>query len=241
VADLAAWSRVNARPGLVGAVACGGMDPDAFAAAVENSALAGLIGPVGRPVDAAPPVTPGRRDHMLVSDTAAVVLGGNGYALSDPRFAAVEVVVELLAGGNASVLNEEIRSRRGLSYDVGGGASGYRDTGTWRVYMSTAPENRDEVADLAVKLIHAAVDRGFTDEEVAVAKRRVAGLLRLNAESSLEDVLLYGNFGLVAGVPTWTRAGHLDLLARLDAGDVNRAARSMVTGLVVATAGGSQG
>jgi predicted Zn-dependent peptidase len=241
VADLAAWSRTSVRPGLVGAVACGGMQPDAFAAAVENSTLAGLADPVDRPVDAAPPVTPGRRDHALVSDTAAVVLGGTGYALSDPRFPAAEVVVELLAGGNASTLTEEIRSRRGLSYDVAGWASGYRDTGTWRASMSTAPEHRDEVADLAVKLIHAAVDRGFTEDEVTVAKRRVAGLLRLTAESSLEDVLFYGNFGLVAGVPTWSRAEHLERLSRLDAADVDRAARSMAAGLVVATAGGAEG
>jgi predicted Zn-dependent peptidase len=240
VADLAEWSRVNARPGLIGVVACGGIDAGALHRAVANSALADLRGPVRRPADAAPPVTPGRRDQSLSADTAAVVLGGGGYALSDPRFAAAEVVVELLAGGNASVLNEEIRSRRGLSYDVSGGTSGYRDTGTWRVFMSTAPEHRDEVAGLAAKLVHAAVDRGFTGDEVAVAKRRVAGLLRLEAESSLEDVTLYGNFGLVGGAPGWSRADHLALLSSLDAGVVNQCARQMVDALVIATAGGTQ-
>lgn len=241
VADLAEWSRVSVRPGLVGAVACGGLAPDTFADAVSRSALADLAGPPARPVDSAPPVTPGRRDHPLVSDTAAVVLGGDAYALSDGRYAAAEVVMELLAGGNASVLTEEIRTRRGLSYDLAGGVSGYRDSGVWRVSMSVAPEHRDEVADLAVELVREAVSAGFSQRQVAVAARRVAGLLRVDAESSLEEVLLLGNFRLVAGAPGWTRGDHLDLLSRLDADVVNQVASRMVDRLVVATAGGKQG
>jgi predicted Zn-dependent peptidase len=236
-ADLAGWARANVRSGLVGAVAGGGVDPARFAEAVGRSALADLAGPGHRPDDSAPPVTAGRRDHELRSDTAAVILGGPGYPLTDPRFPAAEVLVELLAGGNASVLNEEIRSRRGLSYDVSGGASGYRDTGVWRIAVSTAPEHRAEVADLATKLVNAAVDRGFTAEEVEVARRRVAGLHRLDAESSLTDVMLYGNFGLIAGRPEWTLAHQLEMLARLDADAVNRCAREMVGRLVVATVG----
>jgi len=238
-ADLAAWSRRHARTGLLGVVVSGGMAPDDVARVLAGGPLAALGGPgTQRPPNSPPAIRAARRDLPLAGDTAAVVLGGTGFALADPRLAAAEVVVELLANGNSSVLNEEIRSRRGLSYDVSGGASGYRDTGSWRIAISTAPEHRDEVVDLAADLVRAAVDRGWSEAEVAVARRRVAGLLRLGAEASLEEVLLYGDHAYVGAEPDWSRAAYLELLATVDADEVNLAARLMADQLVVATAGG---
>src|SRR5262249_15503688 len=142
------------------------------------------------PGEDGPVVAGGRRDLRLNSDTAAVVLGGPGYPLTHPDLPVAEVVLELLAGSNASVLNEEIRSARGLSYDVWGMATGYRDTGAWRAGFSTAPDLFAEVAELAADLVTGAVARGWTEDEVAVARRRVAGLLLLDSETTLDDVLL---------------------------------------------------
>lgn len=247
VADLTAvhvteWAARHIRPEMLGVVVSGGMRDVDVDAVLRDGALAGLVasGP-RRPADSAPAILSGRRDLSIVADTAGVVLGGPAFALRDPRGAAAEVVMELLAGGNASVLNEEIRSRRGLSYDVSGAVAGYRDTGVWRVAISTAPERRDEVVDLSVELLRAAVDRGFTADEVAVARRRTAGLLRLEAESSLEEVLLYGDYGYVGGLGDWSPAAHLARLATVDVDQVNRCARLMLGELVVATAGGTDG
>lgn len=238
--DLMAWTGRNVRPGLVGVVVTGGLAGDEVAAILADSTLAGLGGGLAeRPADGAPRLASGRSDLTLASDTAGVVIGGPAFALSDPRSVAADIVLELLAGGNASVLNEEIRSRRGLSYDVSGGASGYRDTGIWRIAISTAPEHRDEVVDLSTKLLYGAVERGWSQAEISVARRRAAGLLRLEVESSLEDTLRYGDYAYVGGDVDWSPAAYLARLDALDADEVNRCARLMVDELVIATASGA--
>jgi predicted Zn-dependent peptidase len=237
---LAAWARTNVRVGTVGVVVCGGSTVHEVSEVVRDWTVpAGTEAP-RRPAD--PPVPrSGRQDLELAGDTAAVILGGPAFALTDPRLAAADVVMELLAGGNASPLIEGIRSTRGLSYDISSDVTGYPDVGVWRVAMSTAPEHSDEVVELATELIHDAVRRGWTREEVARAGRRVAGLLRLDAESSLEHAFLVGRYALVGGWADWSLPAHLDRLASIDADEVNECARLMVDRLVVATAGGACG
>lgn len=240
-ADLAAWSRCHVRPATLCVVVCGGLDARDVHAVLANSPVAELDGSGDdRPADSSPPVAAGRSDLPIVSDTAAVVIGGPGFALSDRRLLAVEIVIELLAGGNASVLHEELRSRRGLCYDIFAGANGYRETGSWRIAMSVAPEHREQVVDVATELLTRAVRTGWTSGQVRRAGRRAAGLLRVRAESSLEEALLYGDRGYVGDAPGFSLAGYAAGLAAVSAADANSVAEVMTGQLVVATAGPAQ-
>lgn len=241
--DLRDWSDAHVHAGLVAIVLSGDIDAEHAAALLAGGPI-GALTPHGRspsPREDAPRLRSARGLEVLNSDTTGVILGGPGFALADRRLPAAEIVIELLAGGNASVLNEEIRSSRGLSYDVWGVATGYRDTGVWRVGMSAAPQYRDEVVSLAGDLVRAAVDKGWSAEEVAVARRRVAGMLRLEAESSLEDALILGRYGLVGDNPAWSLERHVEALGRVSAADVAECARRMLGEVVVATAGPGTG
>lgn len=239
-ADLAEWTRRNINTGTVAAVVSGGVEPGEVAEVLEGGPL-GALEPGPWPDEPTPRPTSGRTDVALNSDTAAVIVGGHGFELDHPLLPAAEVLIELLAGGNASVLHEEIRTRRGLTYDLWGGASGYRDAGVWRIGMSTAPEHRDTVAELAGNLITDAVAMGFSTDAVAMAGRRVAALLHLDAESSLDEVQHLGQHRLVGRDPGWTLRRHADALRRVRVGDVAECARQMLQRFVVATAGGSAG
>jgi hypothetical protein len=119
---------------------------------------------------------------------------------------------------------------------VSGDATGHATPGS-ADSVSTAPEHGDDV--VATELLGEAVRRGWTAPEVAIARRRVAGLLCLDTESSLEDAFLLGHYALVGGVTGWSLPAHLDQLAAIDADQVNGCARFMVDRLVVATAGGA--
>lgn len=239
-ADLTAWSRLFVRPALLAVVVCGGMTAGELRGVLEDSPLASADWAEpdrARQPDRSPPMAAGRRDVTVVSDTAGVVIGGPGFALSDPAIFAAEVVIELLSGGNASVLTEEIRSRRGLSYDIAGGASGYRETGSWRVAISTAPEHRQPVVELATGLVAEAVRGGWSQEQVSRAGRRVAGLARVEAESSLEEALLFGDHAYVGETAGFSLTARAAGLAAVTARQVNEAAECMTERLVVATAG----
>lgn len=237
--DLREWADVHVHAGLVTVVISGDIDVDRAIDLLERGPVGGLVrhDRTPSPHEDAPRARSGRGEVVSNSDTAAVILGGPGFPFADPRLPVAEVVVELLAGGNASVLNEEIRTVRGLSYDVWGVATGYRDTGVWRLGMSMAPRYREEVADLSMDLVRAAIGRGWSAEEVRVARRRVAGLLRLEAESSLEDVLMLGRYGLVGDDPGWSLERHVEALGRVSAADVAQCARLMLDEVVVATVG----
>ncbi len=237
-ADVAAWSACHVRPATLAVVVCGGLRDTDVAAGLADSSLAGLTGDGTRPDDWAPPMRSGRKFLPGVADTAAVVVGGSGFALSDPRLAVAEVVLELVANTNASVINEEIRSRRGLSYDIWGGVSGYRDTGSWRFAISTAPEHREDVADLATELLTSAVRQGWTGDQVRAAGRRAAGLAMVQAESSLEEAMLHGDRAFVGDAHGYSMAAYAARLASVSAQQVNEAAEVMTDRLVVATAGG---
>jgi predicted Zn-dependent peptidase len=237
-AELAAFARGQVRPAMTAVVVCGGLAGGEVGATLSDSALADLPGAgAGRPADAAPPVTAARRDVPIRSDTAAVVIGGQGFALSDRRLPVAEVVLELLAGSNAAVLSQELRSRRGLSYDLWGCASGYRETGSWRVAVATAPEHRENVAELTAELLTGAARTGWTPEQVRRAGRRAAGLLRVEAESSLAEAMRYGNHAYVGGSPGFALASYAADLAAVRAADVHEVAEIMTDQLVVATAG----
>jgi predicted Zn-dependent peptidase len=241
VADLAAWSRCHVRPATLCVVVCGGLSAHDVHAVLASSALAEFRSSGdGRPADSSPPVAAGRGDLPMVSDTAAVVIGGPGFALSDRRLPAAEIVIELLAGGNASVLHEKLRSRCGLCYDISAGVNGYREAGSWRIAISAAPEHREQVVDLATELLTGAVRTGWTSGQVQRASRRAAGLLRVRAESSLEEALLYGDHAYVGDSPGFSLGGYAADLAAVRVADVNKVAEVMTDRLVVATAGPGQ-
>jgi zinc protease len=135
------------------------------------------------------------------------------------------------------VLTEEIRSRRGLSYDIWGAASGYRETGCWRIAISTAPEHREQVVGLATGLLADSARRGWTQQQVGSASRRAAGLRQVEAESSLDEALLFGDHAFVGDCPGFSLGAHLAGFADVTAREVNEAAEFMTDRLVVATAG----
>ncbi|TXK39566.1 pitrilysin family protein [Nonomuraea sp. C10] len=218
--------------GSAGVVVCGGADPDDLLRVLDKGPLAAL--PPWQEIDPGePPAWGGGREALrLNADTTGVVLGGPAAAYRDPLRHRWPVLMELLAGASSALLTEELRNRRGLCYELWPMVAPYRDAGTWRVFLATAPEHLDEVVDRATELL---AEPRWTEAELTRAARRAAGLLRLEAEQSLEEVLLYGKHALVAGTPHWTLA---DELAAIEA--VREPGLAEIPGpLAVATAGGA--
>ncbi|MEV4099770.1 pitrilysin family protein [Nonomuraea sp. NPDC049649] len=216
--------------GSAGVVVCGGADPDGLLRVLDKGPLAALP-PWQESDPGEPPVWGGGHAALrLNADTAGVVLGGAAAPYRDPLRHRWPVLMELLAGASSALLTEELRNRRGLCYELWPMVVPYLDAGTWRVFLATAPEHLDEVVDRATELL---TEPRWTEAEVARAARRAAALLRLEAEQSLEEVLLYGKHALVAGAPGWTLAGELAAV------EAARAPGPAPGPLAVATAGGT--
>jgi zinc protease len=134
---------------------------------------------------------------------------------------ALMVVDRILGASPESRITDRIREREGLSYAIQTwlGVSSFEENTPLNLYAIFAPENRERVrVGIAEELARALKD-GFTDAEVANAKR---ALLQARRISRAQDAALAG--GLVQQAylgRTWEFAAKID--AGLEAVTVERA------------------
>jgi len=239
--------RERVHAGTVGVVAAGGLTVDELRRALDDSPLGALphgawLAPARLDGQVPPPPATGRRSVSTSSSYAAVAVGGRGAAAPDPDRVAYEVLPMLMAGTGTSLLFREIRSRRGLSYDVWGRYDAYRDVGAWRVAIGTSPENLEEVLGTARELLAGRAAAGWSPEEVSTAKRQAAGLIELEAETSAGVATLLGRHRWLARDPDWSPRRHIDAIESLRHEEVEGAYREAVEPLVTATvAAGGEG
>lgn len=162
-------------------------------------------------------------------DQVHVVIGIAGIARDDPDYYALHAASNILGGGMASRLFQEVRERRGLAYSVFSFVSGYRETGLFGVYSSTEPERAAELVEVLCAGLRGLAD-GCSEEELARARRQLQASLLMSLESCsavCEDMarqLLY--FG--------RRLPVTELVARIEA--VDRTAVSRVAARLLGAA-----
>lgn len=82
----------------------------------------------------------GRRHEARVLEQQHLVLGFAAPGLLDSDYETAQLLANLLGGGSASRLFQEVREKRGLAYHVSASLSSYRDAGLLLLYAGTAPE-----------------------------------------------------------------------------------------------------
>lgn len=130
---------------------------------------------------------------------------------SEDRFA--WNVFNLLMGISfTSRLFKEIREKRGLCYRVSSSSSNWAEVGYWTVYAGVATEKVRDAAKAILAEFAKATEKGVTEEEVAVAKKRIKTMLAFKAEDPEFLNTYYGHlelFGVGLPVPQY--------LARIEA------------------------
>jgi len=81
-----------------------------------------------------------------------------------------------------SRLFKEIREKRGLCYTVRSGSDNWDDVGYWLIYAGVATEKVSEAVQAIMEELGKVVISGVTDEEVAVAKKRLLTMLSFKTE-----------------------------------------------------------
>lgn len=105
----------------------------------------------------------------------AIYRAGLGFRLRDdhPDYPALLLGNYLLGGGVTSRLSNRIREKEGLSYSVGSylTASSQDEKAEFGISAIYAPQNRERVEALVREELGKALTEGFSDEEVAAARR----------------------------------------------------------------------
>jgi predicted Zn-dependent peptidase len=112
-----------------------------------------------------------------------LVLGRpSSSAVSDDRFAA-RIFTEILGGGMASRLFQEVRESRGLAYSIDASIDQYSDAGRISVYAGCATKDAAEVVRLTSDIWGQLASEGPTEAELNRAKAVAAANYAMAAEA----------------------------------------------------------
>ena len=210
--EIAAYFRSRYRPASIVVAAAGNLGHDDVVAGIEARFGSGS----GQaPTRVVPDLLPPRPVVVVqrATEQAHIVVGMRGLTRGDPDRFALSVLNQVLGGGMASRLFQEIREKRGLVYSVYSYRAAYLETGALAVYAGTAPERAGEVLDLIDVELDRLCQEEISDRELAVAKGHIKGSLALSLEDSGGRMNRIGRSQLVNGeVPSFE-----DLVERTEA------------------------
>ncbi len=161
------------------------------------------------------------------TEQAHVCLGWRALADDDDDRWAFAVANQVLGGGTASRLFQEIREERGLAYSVYSYPTSYHDAGALTVYCGTAPKRAREALDVIDGVLDDLVADGPTEREVEVARGYLEGSLVLGLEDSGGRMGRLGR-NLVQREEITPIDEHLARLGAVEVGDVRRRSRPRV-------------
>jgi zinc protease len=115
---------------------------------------------------------------------SAVLFGLPGHLASDPDYAALEVLNQILGSGFSSRLVNEIRTKKGLAYSVGSAAgSNWDRPGTWICFLLCQGDSTMSAGDAMKEEVRKIVTDPVTEEELQRAKDTILNSLVFSLSS----------------------------------------------------------
>jgi predicted Zn-dependent peptidase len=156
-------------------------------AAVVDAVAAGLGGGTGGDVPVRTPPPPAVASAVVERDDteqAHLCLGWRSLSNGDDDRWAMSVANQVLGGGMASRLFQEVREQRGLAYSVYSHPTAFEDSGYLTIYCGTAPKRAREALTVIDDVVTAVLTDGVTEAELAVAAGYLEGSMLLGLEDS---------------------------------------------------------
>jgi predicted Zn-dependent peptidase len=181
--EIADFFRHWYRPATMVVTAAGRLDHDEVVAAVTAGLGSGSGGEL--PVRVAPPpataVDVVERDD---TEQAHLCLGWRSLSNGDDDRWSMSVANQVLGGGMASRLFQEVREERGLAYSVYSHPTAFEDSGYLTIYCGTAPKRAREALQVIDDVVASVLADGVTEAELAVAAGYLEGSMLLGLEDS---------------------------------------------------------
>ncbi|HEY0785183.1 MAG TPA: pitrilysin family protein [Acidobacteriaceae bacterium] len=230
VADLEQWHAQTTVPNRMVIGVFGDFDAAAMEASLRK-AFETL--PAGKPAQKAQETFAGPKPGLYLIDKqdvnqSDVYLVSLGTRRDDPDYYTLSVMNEIFGGGFGSRLFQDVRTKLGLAYSIGGGyGAGYDHPGIFRVVAQTKSESTTAAAEEMLKDTAGLKTEPFTTDELRMAKDQLLNSFIFNYDSR-EKVL-----GAAARLEFYGYPA--DFLARYQAGvervtlaDLERVARQRV-------------
>ncbi len=172
------------RPATMVVTAAGRLDHAEVVAAIAAGGLGRGTG--GEVPSRTPPPPPAPAVVVEHDDTeqAHLCLGWRSLSNHDDDRWAMSVANQVLGGGMASRLFQEVREERGLAYSVYSHPTAFEDSGYLTIYCGTAPKRARESLQVIDDVVASMLTGGITDAELAVATGYLEGSMLLGLEDS---------------------------------------------------------
>jgi zinc protease len=175
----------NAQVAIVGAV------DQAQAKSIAEQLTAGLA--AGEPAPPLPQVEAlreGVTERISFPSTQShLYLGQPGMRRGDPDYFTLYVGNHILGGsGLVSLLSDEVREKRGLSYSVYSYFLPMRQPGIFQLGLQTKNEQADEALQVLTKTLSRFIQDGPSEEELKAAKQNITGGFPLRIASNSKIV-----------------------------------------------------
>lgn len=95
------------------------------------------------------------------------------------------IINAILGGDVNSRLFQEVREKRGLTYNICSYGSAFSDTGLFHIYAALNPAQKDIVISLIKDIINDLWDNGITEKELENAKKQVIVEMTLNRDNTV--------------------------------------------------------
>lgn len=144
-----------------------------------------------------PPAVAGLKqasEHLIQfpSSQSHILLGQPGMRRGDPDYFALYVGNHILGGsGLVSLLSDEVREKRGLSYSVYSYFSPMRANGPFILGAQTKNQQAKQTLEVIRNTLLDYIERGPTDDELLAAKQNITGgfPLRIASNSKIVEYL----------------------------------------------------
>jgi len=123
-------------------------------------------------------------ERHIGSHQSHTVAGARVPSLSDPARYTVGLLTNILGGpGMNSLLNVELRERRGLVYNVEASTSLYTDTGALTIYYGCDPDDEARCRALVTDTVARVADGYITPRRLEMAKKQYLGQMVVGSEN----------------------------------------------------------
>ena len=113
------------------------------------------------------------------------IIGTRGYSISDERRLPLALLVNILGGPSAnSLLNIELREKRGLSYNVEATYTPYSECGIVGIYFSSDHDNMSQCVELIEQKVAMLARELISPRRLAIAKRQFVAQMAISMESN---------------------------------------------------------
>ena len=173
----------------------------------------------------------GRPDPSHVSvekdvQQAQLALGYRTFGLLDQRKYAATVMDAVLGRGMSSRLFQEVREKRGLSYDISSRQMFFSDAGMFTVTAGVAPSKADRALATVDRELRRICERRVSSGELRRTKDFLVGNFRLSHGRVTARLFFYGQTMLAFGRLV-TPSEQVDGVRAVTADDVQAAARAV--------------